>query len=161
MIQYVSGDILLTGADAIAHGVAPNDNFKQGLAYSLRERWPSMYKDFRHYCHTTHPKEGGLWSWKGPGGPIIINLLTQQHPPSKDANPGKASLSNVNHSLKALSKELKKNGIKSLALTKVSTGVGGLDWDDVKPLIESTLSNLDIPVYLYETYQKDVKAKES
>ena len=56
MIQYVSGDILLTEAEGIAHGVAPNDDFKQGLALSLRERWPAMYKDFRHFCHTQHPK---------------------------------------------------------------------------------------------------------
>ena len=50
MLIEVSGDILLTGAHAIAHGVAPNDNFHQGLALALREEYPAMYKDFRHYC---------------------------------------------------------------------------------------------------------------
>lgn len=69
MIQYVSGDILLSGAAAIAHGVAPNDDFKQGLALSLREQWPALYKDFRHYCKTTHPKEGGLWPGKQRAAP--------------------------------------------------------------------------------------------
>ena len=32
MLKEVTGDILLTTAGAVAHGVAPNDNFKQGLA---------------------------------------------------------------------------------------------------------------------------------
>ena len=31
MLKEVAGDILLTTAGAIAHGVAPNDNFKQGF----------------------------------------------------------------------------------------------------------------------------------
>ena len=56
MLKEVSGDILLTGAEAVAHGVAPNDNFASGLALSLRERWPAMYKDFRHYSQTFTPK---------------------------------------------------------------------------------------------------------
>ena len=47
MIYEVSGDILLSDARAIAHGVAPNDNFTTGLAFSLREHWPALYKDFR------------------------------------------------------------------------------------------------------------------
>ncbi len=48
MIHEVTGDILLSGAHAIAHGVAPNDGFSSGLAHSLRERWPTMHKGFRH-----------------------------------------------------------------------------------------------------------------
>lgn len=62
MLKEVTGDILLSTAAAIAHGVAPNDNFKQGLALALREQWPGMYKDFRHYCQTYNPKPGSAWS---------------------------------------------------------------------------------------------------
>ena len=41
MITKVRGDILLSGAQAIAHGVAPHDHFNQGLALALRERHPA------------------------------------------------------------------------------------------------------------------------
>lgn len=47
MIHDVQGDILLTQAQAIAHGASPNDHFTVGLALSVREMWPSMAKDFR------------------------------------------------------------------------------------------------------------------
>lgn len=161
MIKYVSGDILKTRADGIAHGVAPNDNFKQGLALSLRERWPAMYKDFKHFCRGAHPKEGTTWGWKGVGGPVIVNLFTQEHPKTQGAVPGKATLSHVNHSLKRLKEDVKEYDLKSLAITKVATGVGGLDWEDVKPLLEKSLGELSIPVYIYEDYQKDVEAKEA
>ncbi len=160
MLKYVTGDILLTKADALAHGVAPNDHFAQGLALSIRERWPSLYKDFRHYCHTEHPTEGGLWSWKGADSPIIINLLTQEHPHDKSGHPGVAELKHVNHCLKQLVKEIEAHKLKSVAITKLATGVGGLKWPDVKTLLEEHLSSLKIPIFVYETYQKDQAANE-
>lgn len=160
MIHEVSGDILMTKAQTIAHGVAPNDNFATGLALALRERWPSMYKDFRHYCQVSHPKPGGLWSWAGAGGIRIVNLLTQEPPPNHGARPGKASLEHVNHCLKALHKTVETEAFTSLALPRLATGVGGLDWKDVKPLIEKHLGTLSIPIFVYSTYQPGLQAKE-
>lgn len=159
MIKYVTGDILLSKADAIAHGVAPDDNFKQGLALSLREQWPSLYKDFRHFCHTKGPKSGDVWSWKGAGTFVIYNMMTQEPPKSKDGHPGKASIAHVNHCLRNLKKEIDSDGIKSLAITKLATGVGGLDWEEVKPLLEQYFSDSQIPVYIYSEYHKGVAAE--
>lgn len=159
MIHEVSGDILLTKAQAIAHGIAPNDHFDQGLAQALREKWPMMSKDFRHYAHQAHPKPGELWSWGGFGA-RIFNLLTQEgehHPASK---PGKATTANVNHSLRRLRHELEKGEIKSIALPRLATGVGGLEWSEVLPLIRTNLGDLGIPVYVYTHYQKGVHAEE-
>lgn len=160
MIHEVTGDILLTKAQAMAHGVAPNDNFNQGLAYSLRENWPSLYKDFRHFSKKNHPKEGTLWSWPTTEGTYIFNLFTQEHARTENSNPGKATLSYVNNALKELKNSITQEGIKSIALPKIATGVGGLNWDDVKPLIEKHFGDMDIEVYLYTTFKKGAKAKE-
>lgn len=161
MIRYTEGDILLSRAAAIAHGVAPNDDFKQGLALSLRERWPSLYKDFRHYYKTTHPDEGGIWSWKGAEGPLILNLLTQQHPPSQGGTPGRATLPYVNAALKELVKLVEQQKIASVAVTRLATGVGGLPWGEVKPLLEHHLKGTKAVFYVYETYQPGKQAQES
>ena len=160
MLTFITGDILLSESHAIAHGVAPNDDFKQGLALSLREQWPSLYKDFRHFCQSTHPEEGSLWTWKGSSGPFVINIFTQEHPPVRGGTPGKAQLKYVSRGLQALTKEVSRLELTSLALPRLATGVGGLDWKDVKPLMENTLGALSIPVYVYETYQKQQKANE-
>lgn len=156
MINYVEGDILLSKAELIAHGVAPNDNFGQGLALSLRERWPAMYKDFRHYCQVQHPQAGEIWVWSGPQNMRIANLLTQEAAYGHGEKPGKATSAHVNHCLRALRKEIEKEGLKSVALTRVATGVGGLDWSEVKPLIENQLGDLAALVEVYETYIADV-----
>lgn len=160
MIQEVSGDILLSRADAIAHGVAPKDHFDHGLALSLRERWPSMVKDFRHWSHTHHEKAGGLWGWAGADGHRVISLLTQDAAPDDKSRPGRAKLEHVNHALKALREYCVREKITSLALPKLATGVGGLTWDEVKPLVQQHLGSLDIPVFVYTTYRKGERSPE-
>jgi O-acetyl-ADP-ribose deacetylase (regulator of RNase III) len=160
MIHEVSGDILLTGAQGIAHGIAPNDHFDSGLALAIREAWPAVAKDFRHYAHQAHPKPGEIWVWGGVGGVRVFNLLTQEGEHGHGAKPGRASAANVNHCLKRLRHELDKGEVKSLALPKLATGVGGLDWNEVKPLIHQHLGELAIPIYVYTTYHKGQKAVE-
>jgi O-acetyl-ADP-ribose deacetylase (regulator of RNase III) len=159
VITKVRGDILLSDAQAIAHGVAPHDHFNQGLALALRERHPAMAKDFRHYCHQENPKPGQAWLWAGPER-VIINLMTQESAPDNKAHPGKATTHHVGHALKELRSILEKEGITSVALPKLATGVGGLEWSDVEPLIESHLGDLPIHVIVYESYDKDEKAAE-
>lgn len=161
MIKEVSGDILLSSAKAIAHGVSPNDDFHQGLALQLRERMPALYKDFRHFCQTRHPKSGEQWTWMSSDGVYIVNLFTQEGAYEHGSTPGRASLSNVNHALHALRVLAQKEQFASIALPRLGCGVGGLSWDDVKPLVEKQLGDLGIPVYIYSDYQKGVKAQEA
>ena len=160
MIHELSGDILLSGAKAIAQGVAPNDDFHHGIALQLRERMPAMYKDFRHFCQTKHPKSGGLWTWMSSDGRYLINLFTRDAAYDHGSKPGRATLSHVNHALHALRALIEKEQISSVVLPRLACGVGGLNWDEVKPLIEKQLGDLDIQVYVYATYQKGVKANE-
>jgi len=160
MIHEVTGDILLTKAEAIAHGLAPNDHFDNGLALSLRERWPAMAKDFRHYAHQTHPKPGELWVWSGVGGIRIFNLLTQEGDHGHGAKSGRATLPNINHSLRRLRHVLDAENVSSLALPKLATGVGGMQWAEVYPLLKKHLADLSIPIYIYTKYQKGQQAQE-
>lgn len=160
MIHLVSGDILLSTSDAIVHGIAPNDHFDSGLALTLRQDWPALYKDFRHYLHTAHPTPGGLWVWARADGRRVINLFTQEPAPSEHARPGRASYHNLNLCLRELHKLVEKEGIRSLALPRLATGVGGLEWDQVEPLVRQHLGTLSIPVHIYTTYQKGVRAAE-
>jgi O-acetyl-ADP-ribose deacetylase (regulator of RNase III) len=160
MLHELSGDILYSRAKAIAQGVAPNDDFYHGLALQLRERMPAMYKDFRHHCQTRHPKSGELWAWMSADGRYLVSLFTQDGAYDHGSKPGHATLSHVNHALHALRNFVQKEKIGSLALPRLSCGINGLDWNEVKPLIEKHLGDLNIPVYIYTSYQKGVKADE-
>ena len=61
---------------------------------------------------------------------------------------------------KRIRHELDKGDIKSVALPRLATGAGGLDWDEVRPLIQQHLGDVGIPVHVYVTYPKGVAGKE-
>lgn len=165
MIKEVTGDILLSKAELLAHGISAHDHFDSGLALSLRERWPAMVKDYRHALHAKDIRTGEIWPWVGmqeaSGVRRIVNLITQdtlgQGPA---ARPGKATLENVRHALQNLARFIKEENIRSVALPRLATGVGGLEWDDVKPLVEQYLGDLGVPVIVYTTFHKGVQADE-
>jgi O-acetyl-ADP-ribose deacetylase (regulator of RNase III) len=124
-----------------------------------------MVKDFRHYCRESHPKPGEVWLWGGAnkddGSTCIINLLTQEPSEGAAGRPGKASLPNVNHALRALATLIENVKLRSVALPRLATGVGGLDWASVRPLVDNHLGGLDIPIIIYTTYRKGVRANEN
>lgn len=63
MIKEVAGDILLTKAKVLTHGVAPNDNFATGLALALREQWPACTRTSGIIHRLSIPKPAAC----GPG----------------------------------------------------------------------------------------------
>jgi len=165
MIRDVEGDILLSEAQVIAHGIATHDPFDSGLALALRERFPAMVRDYRHAMHSHEPKTGDVWVWGGVNedGSVrgIVNLLTQgMQSQAKSARPVKAKLEDVNRALRELARVARDQGFRSIALPRLATGVGALAWADVKPLIAQHLGPLGIPIVIYEVYRKDLKANE-
>jgi len=165
MIHEAAGDILLTRAQVIAHGIATHDHFDTGLALALRERWPSMVRDYRHAIHAKPLEPGEIWAWTGVDADGrargIVNLLTQgMHGDGKAAKPGKATLENVSRALKALARHLRDEKVKSVALPRLATGVGGLEWSDVKPLVRQHLGDAGVAVVVYDVYAKGVRADE-
>jgi len=160
MIHPVSGDILLSKAQVVAHGVAPNDPMSQGLALSLHKRFPTMHKDFHHWCHQNHPEPGDAWLWHGPNGVRVVNLITQEGGYGHGQRPGKATVKHVSDALRSLSKIAHREAFTSLALPRVATGVGGLTWEEVWPVMQERLGELEIPVYVYVDYRSGQRAAE-
>lgn len=152
MIREVEGDILTTKAAAIAQGVAANDPMNQGLAAALHERYPAMHKDFHQWCRRQHPKPGSAWVWSGTGGVRVINLITQDGGYEHGSKRRPATVSDVNHALRALRKLIEQEHIESVALPRLATGLGGLDWSEVRPLIDKQLGGVAAEVYVYREH---------
>ncbi len=159
MIREVTGDILLTRAEVIAHAVAPADEFQTGLGASMRDEFPALVTAFADYCKRLHPMPGDAWTWSGQGknGPLkIVCLFTQQQALKKGEKPGPATLEAVDHALTNLRSTLKKTKAKSAALPRIATGAGGLPWNEVKPLIDKHLSDLATQVVIYGTFKPGI-----
>ncbi|HTD89214.1 MAG TPA: macro domain-containing protein [Burkholderiales bacterium] len=83
-----------------------------------------------------------------------IPLITPAKPP--DARP----MQHVGHALKALRQMVETEKLTSVAFPRLATGVGGLQWHDVKPLLEQNLGDLQIPVIVYTTFHAGQAAAE-
>lgn len=160
MIYQVEGDILLSQADALVHGVGINDPMDEGLALALRTRYPDMHRDFLRWCHQHNTRPGEAWAWQTADHRHIVNLIVQDMIDRHEYHLGKATLSNVKHALDALAKLIARETFTSIAVSRLGTGSGDLDWDDVWPLIEAGLGQLEIPVYVYSGYRAGQKAEE-
>ncbi len=163
MIREVSGDILLSGADIIAHGVAPADQLSTGLGAGMSATFPGLKEAFLEYCKALHPMPGDAWTWGGSGkkGPVkVVCLFTQQQALTKGGKPGPARIDAVKHALTNLKKAIKKTKARTVAIPRIATGEGGLSWAEVKPVIAEQLADVEIPVFLYSDYQRGVPAAE-
>jgi O-acetyl-ADP-ribose deacetylase (regulator of RNase III) len=89
----------------------------------------------------------------------IINFPTKRH------WKGKSRLEDIEAGLVALVDEVRKRGIRSVAVPPLGCGLGGLNWGDVRPRIEAAFRDMpDVHVILYEpkgapTVEKMVKEK--
>ena len=153
MIKEVYGNILWSKSDAIVQGIAPNEDFSRGLAASIKEEWPAIVSDFDDCCCQGAMTLGDIWAWDNQHGLDVVNLVIHG-----EAN--QASVASVDKALSALADLVAQRGIKSLAVPKIGTDVGGLDWREVKPLIEKHLGQLNIPIYLYTIFHKAIAAVE-
>jgi O-acetyl-ADP-ribose deacetylase (regulator of RNase III) len=132
----------------------------QGLARALHEKYPAMHKDYHHWCSQVHPKPGAAWVWGGPGGVRIVNLLTQDGGYGHGGHPGRATLKHVRDALRELAHIATAEGFTSLALPRLATGVGGLEWGEVRTVVEEQLGDLSIPVVVYEEFHAGQRAAE-
>lgn len=160
MIHEVKGDILLSHAQVIAHGLAPYDPFEHGLALSLGRQWPALVKDFHHFCHTTDPKAGEVWVWPGAMSKRVINLLTNESPERLKDKSAHMRTEYVDLALRELRHLLETEKFAHIALPRLATGAGGLDWMEVQPLVVYHLGELDLPIYIYTDYEEGVQAVE-
>lgn len=159
MIHEVHGDIVLSNAQAIAHGISPNEKFDHGLALVLGEMWPAMAAAYRDHAQQAQPKPGELWAWQGFDTKIYC-LVTQAGSFDPGALPRRATIANVDQCLQRLREHLLHENVQSLALPRLATGIGGLNWEDVRALIEKHLGDLSIPVFVYARYQAGAAATE-
>jgi O-acetyl-ADP-ribose deacetylase (regulator of RNase III) len=147
MITYKEGNILDAKVDALVNTVNTVGVMGKGIALQFKYQFPENYKIYKAAAD-----RGEIATGKVQVVPVqdmnsvkyVINFPTKQH----WRNPSK--LIWIKEGLIDLRKQLVDHGIKSIAIPPLGCGQGGLKWEDVKPLIEFTLADLDIDALIFE-----------
>ena len=151
-VFFLKGDLFLSRAQTLAHGVNCRGRMGAGIAVEFRRWFPAMYKEYRRRCHKDILKPGEFFLWK-EDEPWVLNLATQ-------ADTGGANLSFVREVLTTVAARYVNEGITSLAMPRIAAGLGGCGWGEVRGIIEETFAVHPLPVYVYEEYVEGEEAEE-
>jgi len=148
VVQYVNGDIFINrfNAQAVAHGCNIQGVMGAGIAVQFKKRYPEMFKVYRQMCQEQCITVGDCFWWEEKDKPIVFNLMTQP-------DCGGATYDGIRESLLEMRKiATKKPRITSIAMPKIGAGLGGLNWEIIKCLIEKVFDGWNGILYIYEEY---------
>ena len=148
MIEFRSGDILKDDAEALVNTVNCVGVMGRGIALQFKAAFPENFKIYAEACQRGAVQPGRMFVFEtGQLTPprYIINFPTKRH------WRGNSRMVDIDAGLAALVEVIREKCIRSVAIPPLGSGLGGLDWLDVKPRIEAALRPLtDVRVIVYE-----------
>lgn len=159
MMTYNEGDILAADVEAIVNTVNCVGVMGRGLALQFKNLYPENFRAYKAVCDKGELKPGGLFVFdRGTLEPphTIINFATKGHWRAQ------SRLADIDKGLNALRQEIENSGLTSIAIPPLGCGLGGLNWDDVSPLIERALGDLSsVKVCVYPPAGTPTKGRGS
>src|SRR5579884_1817745 len=132
-IKLVKGDLLSQNVDAVVNTVNTVGVMGKGVALQFKRRWPENFRAYERASKQGDVQIGKMFIYDA--GRLltpryIINFPTKVHwrSPSK--------LEYIREGLEDLVSQIRRLNIESIAMPPLGCGNGGLDWEDVRPLIE-------------------------
>lgn len=146
MIREVSGDLLRSNVDALVNTVNTVGVAGKGIALQFRQAYPENFRAYRRAAERGIIVPGRMFVWET--GQLdtpryIVNFPTKRH------WRGKSRLDDIRTGLDDLARIVRQYGIRSIAVPPLGCGYGGLDWNDVRPLIYERLRDVEAEIMLY------------
>ena len=147
MMSYVHGNLLDAEAEVLVNTVNCVGIMGKGLALQFRQAFPENFRQYAKACRAGEVQLGRVFvvptdTLLGPR--YIMNFPTKNH--WKD----NSRLQDIQTGLDDLVAQIQQLDIRSIAVPPLGCGNGGLDWDDVRPLIERAFADLsNVQVLLF------------
>ena len=149
MIEFKTGDILQADAESLVNTVNCVGIMGRGIALQFKQAFPDNFKAYEVACARKEIQPGRMFVTETgflANPKYIINFPTKRH------WRGKSRIEDIEAGLKALVDEIRKRGIRSIAVPPLGSGLGGLDWAEVRLLIEAALGDLDVQAVVFEPH---------
>ena len=148
MIEMTSGNILTDDSDAIVNTVNCVGVMGRGIALQFKNAWPENFKAYAAACKREQVRPGRMFVFEVgqlTSPRYIINFPTKRH------WRGNSRIEDIDAGLIALVSEIQARGLRSVAIPPLGSGLGGLNWSDVRPRIEAALEVLpNVRVRIFE-----------
>lgn len=151
MVRLTHGNLLDAPAEALVNTVNTVGVMGKGIALQFKQAYPENFEAYKRACDQGELEPGRVLVFdRGSLGlgnvqpRYIVNVPTKRH------WRGKSKLEYISAGLEALREEVIRLGIRSIAIPPLGCGNGGLDWNEVRPLIEGAFADLsEVDVLLY------------
>lgn len=147
MLQFHRTSLMTSPAQTVVNTVNTVGVMGKGVAAAFKERYPDMFVEYKALCRQDGLSPGSLWLWKGPDQ-WVLNFSTKKH----WRNPSKIEY--VRDGLLEFRERYEELGIREIAFPRLGCGNGGLDWDEVRPLMVEMLEDLPITVFIHDFEKK-------
>lgn len=148
MIEYKTGDILAEDAEALVNTVNCVGVMGRGVALQFKRMFPDNFKVYEARCKRNKMQPGEVFVFdtgEALRPRYIINFPTKRH------WRGKSRLEDIESGLVSLVKEIRARNIQSIAIPPLGSGLGGLDWADVRARMQAALGELDnVRIVIFE-----------
>ena len=148
MIEVTQGDILQADAEALVNTVNCVGVMGRGLAAQFKRAFPNNFSAYQQACKRKEVQPGRMLiveTGRLEAARWLINFPTKRH------WRGNSRIEDIDTGLVALVADVRRLGIKSIAVPPLGCGLGGLEWATVRPRIERAFAALrDVTVLLYE-----------
>lgn len=148
MLELTQGDILEANAEALVNTVNCVGVMGRGIAAQFKRAYPKNFSAYEAACKRHEVQPGRMLiveTGQSTGPRWVINFPTKRH------WRGKSQIDDIDTGLIALIADVRRLGIKSIAVPPLGCGLGGLDWSEVRPRIERAFAALpDVHVLLFE-----------
>lgn len=144
MVTYVVGDLFSSPAQVLVNTVNTVGVMGKGLAYTFKRVYPEMFEEYKRHCDNESLTVGKLHLYKSPQK-WILNFPTKKHWRAK------SKIEYIEAGLKKFRDTYKKKEIRSISFPMLGCENGGLEWDQVQPLMERYLADVpsDLEVYIH------------
>jgi len=139
VIQESQGNLLEADAEAIVNTVNTVGVMGKGIALQFKQAFPENFKQYKAACDRSEVRVGEIFVHDAHHlGPrrYVLNFPTKRHWRSK------SRIEDIQAGLDALVEVVKKYNIESVAVPALGCGNGGLDWGDVRPMIQAAFEPL-------------------
>jgi len=139
MIEHTHGNILEADAEALVNTVNTVGVMGKGIALQFRQAFPENYAAYVVACKHKDVKPGHVMLFdtgRFENPRFILNFPTKRH------WKGKSRIEDIEAGLKDLVATVRKHAIRSIAIPPLGCGNGGLNWSDVRPIIEHAVCEL-------------------
>lgn len=133
MIDLACGKLLDAEAEALVNPVNCVGIMGKGLALQFRRAFPENFRAYAEACRQGRVRLGELFVFSLPGTAqprFLVNLPTKAH--WRDGS----QLEDLARGLEALRIWILVSAVRTIAVPALGCGLGGLRWEQVRPLIE-------------------------